>query len=86
MATRGKLDREMDRHLGIRMQNRTGRTKPLTFTKDRNERDEHGEVRRTGLDHEHVQESLGKTETESDSNDESTACVGGFRNTEPEPG
>jgi hypothetical protein len=85
-ATRGGLDREMDRLLGIRTQNSVGRAKHLTFTDDWNVRDEHGEVRRPGLEHKRIQDPEEKTETESGSADEFTACGGGFKNTETKPG
>jgi hypothetical protein len=76
----------MDRHLGIRTQNSVGRAKHLTFTDDWNVRDEHGEVRRPSLEHKRIQEPEEKTETESGSADEFTACGGGFKNTETKPG
>ena len=85
-ARGGKLDREMDRHLGINMRSSSGRAAHLTFARDWNIRDEHGELRRPGLEHKRSQELEDKTETESDGADEYSACGGGFKNNEPDKG
>ena len=85
-ARGGKLDREMDRHLGINKRYSSGRAEHLTFARDWNVRDEHGEVRRPGLEHKRTQESGDKTETELDGADEYSACGGGFKNNEPDKG